>query len=366
VSPAGLDERDRLLAAALEIAGRGWPVFPLVPGGKRPTLHGAGRCPGTGPCAEGHAGWEQRATTDPERIRAAWTRAPFNIGLACGPAGLLVVDLDTAEPGEAPPPEWARLDITGGADVLAALAEQARQEVPPTFTVATPSGGRHLYFRAPAGPGAPQLRNTAGDRGGGLGWKVDTRGHGGYVVASGSVTPAGHYRVTDDRDPAPLPAWLVQRLRPAPPPAAPAGPVRLAPDRGRAGDRRARYLAAALSAETARVTGAAAGQRNACLYVAAVALGQLVAGGALPEPDARAALLDAAARHVALGAYSPRQAEQTITSGLRAGARRPRRIDDPTMPLSPHPTPARNGPQNGAQARLSGADSAALMLGVTA
>lgn len=83
-----------------------------------------------------------------------------------------------------------------------------------------------------------------------------------------------------------------------------------------------------LRASPARVHNAAAGQRNACLYIASVALGQLVAGGALPEPDARTVLLSAAGRHVALGAYSPAQAEKTITSGLHAGARRPRRIGE--------------------------------------
>jgi hypothetical protein len=69
-------------------------------------------------------------------------------------------------------------------------------------------------------------------------------------------------------------------------------------------------------------------QRNQSLYVAAIALGQLVAGGALAEHDARAALMSAAGRHLAVGAYSHRQAEQTIASGLRAGAKRPRRIED--------------------------------------
>ena len=63
-------------------------------------------------------------------------------------------------------------------------------------------------------------------------------------------------------------------------------------------------------------------------FLAAVALGQLVAGGALAEHDARAALSAAAGRHLAAGAYSLRQAEQTITSGLTAGARRPRTITD--------------------------------------
>jgi hypothetical protein len=46
----------------------------------------------------GHAGWEQRATTDPNRIRRAWSTGPFNVGIATGPAGLVVVDVDTADP----------------------------------------------------------------------------------------------------------------------------------------------------------------------------------------------------------------------------------------------------------------------------
>ncbi|MHA6796762.1 bifunctional DNA primase/polymerase [Pseudonocardia bannensis] len=311
-----LDSAD-LLDAALDAAARGWPVFPLHRGTKRPALHGYTRCPRQGACAGGHQGWEQRATTDPARIRAAWAAGPFNIGLATGPAGLLVVDCDTRknldDPDEAPPGEWA--GAAGGVDVLAVLAEHAGAALPGTFTVGTPSGGRHLYFRAPAGAG---LRNSAGL----LGWKIDTRAHGGYVVAAGSTTPAGDYTVTDDRAPAELPPWLFQRLRPAPPPAPLAGPIR--PGSGR----RDRYLDAALRAETARVHAAAPAQRNACLYIASVALGQLVAGGSLSEPEARAVLLSAAARHLALRAYSPRQAEQTITSGLRAGAKRPRRIED--------------------------------------
>jgi hypothetical protein len=164
-----------------------------------------------------------------------------------------------------------------------------------------------------------ELRNTAGL----LGWKIDTRGHGGYVVAAGSVTTAGRYRLIDERPPVPLPSWLLQRLRATPPPATPSGPLRT-----RHPGRRGCYLAAALRAETARVQEALPTRRNACLYIASVALGQLVAGGSLAESDARAVLIGAAARHIALRAYGRRQAEQTITSGLRAGAKRPRRIED--------------------------------------
>jgi hypothetical protein len=321
-----IHERARLLRVALATAGRGWPVFPLRPRGKRPALHHVDRCPATGACAAGHQGWEQRATTDPDRIRRAWSIGQgWNIGAATGPAGLVVIDLDVpdpANPDDAPTPRWARLGVTCGADVLAVLAEQAGQPVPITHTVTTPSGGRHLVFLAPTGPDAPQLRNTAGERGNGLGWKVDTRANGGYVVAAGSTTPAGVYRVTDPRPPQPLPAWLLQRLRPTPPPPPPDAPI------GVGTGRHDRYLAAAIRGERQRVHEAPPGQRNHSLYLAAVALGQLVAGGALPEHDARAELRAAAGPHIAAGAYSPGQAEKTITSGLRAGARRPRRLGD--------------------------------------
>jgi bifunctional DNA primase/polymerase-like protein len=311
-----------LLAAALDAAARGWPVFPLRPGTKRPALHGTDHCPRTGPCTDGHAGWEQRATTDPDRIRRAWSTGPFNVGLATGPAGLVVVDVDTADPDDQPPEPWAALGIRDGAEVLTALADQTRQLIPATRVIATPSGGEHLYFLAPTGDGAPVLRNTAGGLGRGLGWKIDTRAHGGYVVAAGSLTPTGAYRVIADRDPVPLPGWLVDRLRPPALPPPPSGSIRTA------AGRTSRYLHAALTAETDRVRDAPARQRNACLYVAAIALGQLVAGGSLAEHHARGVLLDAAAGHIAIDAYSARQAEQTITSGLRAGAKRPRRIAD--------------------------------------
>lgn len=317
---------DYLLRVALDVAARGWPVFPLLPGRKRPALHHANRCPGTGACARGHAGWEQRATCDPDRIRAAWTAGPaYNVGLATGPAGLLVVDLDTVKPADSDdvaPPRWAEAGAAGGLEVFALLAAEHGQPVPVTRAVCTPSGGTHLYFVAPTGEGAPALRNTQGEQGRGLGWKIDTRAHGGYVVAAGSLTPTGPYRVLDARDPIELPAWLLDRLRPPALPPPPSGSIRTA------AGRTSRYLHAALTAETARVREARSGQRNACLYVASVALGQLVAGGALREHEARGVLLDAAAGHLAVGAYSHHQAEKTITSGLTAGARRPRRITD--------------------------------------
>ncbi|WP_033439388.1 bifunctional DNA primase/polymerase [Saccharothrix sp. NRRL B-16314] len=292
-----MSDRNDLLTAALGTAARGWPVFPLVPGGKRPAVKN----------------WEQRATTDPDRIRRCWTHGPaYNIGQATGPAGLLVVDLDVAKPDK-PDPDGFR----HGLEVLALLADDARQPLPTdTRTVTTPSGGMHLTFTAPA---EVEYRNTAGK----LGRLIDTRAHGGYVVAPGSVIDDRTYDVTNDAPVLPLPAWIGTLLRPAPLPPPPPAPV---PLRTSGGDRRGKYLRAAIDAEVARVEGATGGERNAALYIAAQALGQLVAGGQLTEHEVRDTLLHAAAGHLAVNAYSHNTADKTITSGLRAGARRPRKV----------------------------------------
>jgi hypothetical protein len=306
-----------MLESALYAAGRGWHVFPVRPNGKRPAFpdHDAERCDHTDPrCRGGHTGWEPRATLDERRIRRAWTTTPWNIGIACGPARLVVVDLDTPKPGDTPPPEWDRPGIVTGADVLAALCDEAGQPYPAdTWTVATPSGGAHLYFTAP-GEG-PELRNTRGGNGG-LGWLVDTRAAGGLVVAPGSTVNGRPYTVTCDTPPAPLPGWLAERLRPAPLP--PQRPVDVTLPPGRASG----YLRRAVDGELARVLQSPPRGHNDALYRAAVALGQLVAGGMLSEHDVTAWLTDAAYQ---VG-QKPGETARTIASGLRAGAQRPRSV----------------------------------------
>jgi hypothetical protein len=284
---------DAMLSAALSLAARGWHVFPCVPGGKRPALR---------------SGWEQRATTDPARIARCWGHAAYNIGIACGPSGLVAIDLDTPKPGTTPPPDLLEQPgIRDGADTLAALCEAHRQPFPSgTCTVRTGRGGLHLYFTAPPGPA---LRNTAGR----LGWLIDTRAAGGYVIAAGSTVDGNPYSLVNDTPPEPLPAWLAALLTgPGPPPSAPAAAA--------AGQRGAGYAAAALRGEVQRVLDAAEGTRNHALNHAAFALGQLTAAGAVPVPLAYDALL-AAARQAGLTA---READATIRSGLTSGARQPR------------------------------------------
>ncbi|MBT2424409.1 bifunctional DNA primase/polymerase [Streptomyces sp. ISL-112] len=263
-----------LLSAALQAAERGWHVFPLRPRDKRPALHGETACPGTGDCAAGHRKWEQRATTDPDRIRKAWSAGPFNVGLATGPSGLVVVDLD---------PVKAK-DLKGtpdGVTSLQALCERAGHPVPATYRTRTASGGYHLYFTA---PGGVRLGNSAGR----LGKHIDTRAHGGYVVSAGSFLPSGAYDVVDSTEPVPLPEWLYALLTPRQPPRGlTAAPV---PERA------SRYAAAALRAETTAVAGAGEGVRNWTLVRAARALGRFIPSGDLARSEVEAALNSAGLR----------------------------------------------------------------------
>ncbi|MBA2950332.1 bifunctional DNA primase/polymerase [Streptomyces himalayensis] len=288
------------LSAALDAASRGWHVFPLIPGDKRPAVRD----------------WETRATIDPDRITRCWTHAPYNVGIATGPSGLVVVDLDTPKgPDDTPPAAWATHGVTNGADVLALLCERRSQPFPAdTYTVRTWSGGTHLYFAAPEGE---PLRNTAGDSARGLGWKVDTRAVGGLVVGAGSTFAGEPYTVAHNAPVAPLPGWLAELLRPAPLP--PQRPVTI-PLTTR--DRRGKFLNAALNGELARVTGSGEHQHNNALYIASVALGQLVAGGELDAHEVTERLVEAA---LSVG-QGEREARRTIASGLRAGANRPRKV----------------------------------------
>ncbi|MEU8521892.1 bifunctional DNA primase/polymerase [Streptomyces sp. NBC_01216] len=257
-----------LLSAALGAAERGWHVFPLRPRDKRPALHGETTCPGTGDCTGGHRKWEQRATTDHDRIRAAWSAGAFNVGVATGPSGLVVVDLD---PVKAKDPKGTPDGVTS----LQALCERAGKAVPATYRTRTASGGHHLYFTAPPGV---RLGNSAGR----LGKHIDTRAHGGYVVAAGSVLPGGAYEVVDPTAPVPLPEWLHALLTPHQSSRAlTAAPVPV---------RASRYAAAALRAETAAVARAGEGVRNWTLVRAARALGRFIPPGDLDRHEVEQAL----------------------------------------------------------------------------
>jgi len=270
---------------ALGYIARGWAVLPCH--GKQPlNQHGS-----------------NGATKDPEVVREWARRWPTaNIGIATGAAsGIYVVDEDS-----------------GGAETIAGLA------LPPTLTVRSGGGGRHFYFKRPAGEKWP---NTAGGAGKGLGVGVDTRGDGGYVVAPPSIHPV-------TKEPY---AWLVElaelaelpenvRLRvlaPKPRKSPPAmNPPRIPRGQG--------YANAALAKECEAVVHAPEGQRNHTLNVAAFSLGQLVGAGHLVESEVWARLTEAARA----AGLEDREIEQTLNSGMKAGMSEPR-----VIPERPEPTP---------------------------
>lgn len=287
--------RDPFLVAALTAAGRGWFVFPLVPNGKTPVLRE----------------WERRATTDRRQIYRWWAAgAANNIGVATGKSGLVVIDLDDGR-GQTPSARFT--GARNGRDALAMLAVVAGAEIPAdTYEVTTPGGGSHLYFRAPIGL---TLHNTAGS----LAWKIDSRAHGGYCVAAGSVREQGVYRVVRDGDVAELPCWLARTLTPVPQRESVVA-MELSSWRASA------YVRAIVESEAHAVATARTGTRHHTLLKAARTLGQLVGGGELVEYDARAALLTAAGGHIGVDCCTAVEVHRTIADGLAYGRRLPRRI----------------------------------------
>ncbi|MET9376279.1 bifunctional DNA primase/polymerase [Streptomyces sp. NPDC002992] len=206
------------LAHALSAAERGLPVIPLsatkLPALRSPHRDDALPTPCHGECGRpGHGVHD--ATTDPAAVRALFAAAPWatGYGIACGrpPHHLIGIDLDVT-------PADAATGTTGDATAeLRHLALQHLFTLPPTVTVLTPSGGRHLWLTGPPDVVVP---NSAGR----LAPGIDIRGAGGYLVGPGSVTARGAYRLAQgsaNLDPAPCPRALLRLIAPPAPPRRP-------------------------------------------------------------------------------------------------------------------------------------------------
>jgi hypothetical protein len=142
--------------AAHTYAESGWPVLPLVPGEKVPTIK---------------RGLDD-ATTDHRQIDRWWGRNPErNIGVATGRPGpdVLDVDISDGKPGHA----------------TLTTAIRAGLVPPPVATVRTRSGGSHLYY-----VGTDQRSGVMEKHG------LDMRAAGGYVVAPPSSVGGKPYVVT--------------------------------------------------------------------------------------------------------------------------------------------------------------------------
>lgn len=165
------DGADILPEWALAYAAIGHYVFPCRARKKEPlTEHG----------------WKD-ATTDPDIIRDWWLKWPdANIGIACGPSNIVVIDLDSSE-------------------ALRAVKMLGLPQAPHART----NAGWHLYCSA------DQRRPLQSRVGVLLG--LDVRAMGGYVIAPPSVHPSGiHYEWAPGRSLwdiplPPVPQWLYEK-----------------------------------------------------------------------------------------------------------------------------------------------------------
>jgi Bifunctional DNA primase/polymerase, N-terminal len=336
---------------ALELAALGWHILPLSAASKRPlgncsacrSQRGApGHLARACPClADG--GWchgVRAATTDPERITTWWRREAAAVpGIAAGPSGLVLVDID-AHGSQLPP--YLATGLLPGIDLAAEPIPASAWDDPARFrdgrdtltllarlrggprpwprgpdhqpvTAATPSGGVHLWYRAPA----EELRQALSDPQGryGLAWQVDVKAGWSYGIAPGASTGKGTYQVRggDPARPGRMPAWLAREIirattaappRPAIPPPSPP-PGGLGP---------AAYLTTVIGRGAAQLATMTDGRQRA-LSALAYQAGGLLAWSGLPREHIARQLTDAGAAAGLPPGVSVRIVNRAIANG---------------------------------------------------
>ncbi len=233
---------DELIARLPDIAAyfarRGWAVYPQAPETNAPRRNCPAcrerRCPGPhagcpclasveNPCHALHA-----ASSDVELTICRWERAA-----RCNPAarldlsGAAVLDLDDhggPAPAELAPGLPNPGGIHNGVQAWEVLADHLGiSSEPETLTVETPTGGKHIYFRAPRALTKTVL----------AAWQVELKAGCTSITLPGSVRRVGgdlvpYQRVSDTVNLAPFPRelgeWLVSIGR-VPDPTRPATPT---------------------------------------------------------------------------------------------------------------------------------------------
>ena len=160
-----------MVETALAYVAQGFKVFPVKPDKKPLTKHGL-----------------KDATQTQSGVRDYWSRWP-DAGIAIVTAGYVVLDIDTNK---------------GGLKSKASI-EERYGPLPRTRTHHTGGGGLHYIYRNPDGKNIRNAVMLGGYQG------IDLRANGGYIVVPPSRHESGHYyRLLDDSEIAPAPAWLME------------------------------------------------------------------------------------------------------------------------------------------------------------
>lgn len=144
---------------------------------------------GKHPC--GNWGTQSASVPTDGMLQIWFGNDPRNIGIACGPSGIVVLDEDEL-------------------GALERLAVKLGKTLPKTYRVRT-GRGWHWYFR-------PPRDRVVGNRAGALKpHHIDVRGgkgSGGYVVGAGSLHASGHVYAAEDEDAplAELPGWIIDLI----------------------------------------------------------------------------------------------------------------------------------------------------------
>jgi hypothetical protein len=168
--------------AALQYAAMGWHVFPVQ--------RAAVGDPDSGKRPVGHLvpNGKLNATTDPSVIQSWWAQGEWNIGIACEPSNIVVLDVDIGQKKDG---TWKK-----GRESLAAIDDK----LDPTRTASTGSGGIHIVYARP-----PDYQ-TGSKIGFAEGLDLISNG---YVIAAPSNHYSGGYYGWHNQAPiTPLPVYL--------------------------------------------------------------------------------------------------------------------------------------------------------------
>ena len=284
------------LSAAVAWHGQGFTIFPVDPEKNAPRFIGY-----------------QSAKMSPDEIRTHWKLHPADL------VGLLQDQTFTID-----------VDVKNGKDGRPWLAAN-RTNLPETFEVETPSGGRHLIYWIPEGV---TVRN---DSSGKIAIGVDIKGNGeggthpGYVIAARTAKPGGRSYTALNELPIAQPSkWLLDIV------SQPAG-MRSSTDTRPTEVTAPGKLTSELERHCSTVRGLPPGNQQEIFSLAALHVGSLVRDG-LDEAVAIAALVEAGltmANALDRDAWTRGELEKNAKAKIAKGRQNPAKTIESIMGAAP-------------------------------